>query len=78
MNIIPQLLREILDKPEQTQRELAIKLNISLGSTNKYIHDLEEKHYLIVQDDGYQLTEEGQNYLSNYRVDNALDHVLCR
>lgn len=72
MNIIPQLLREILDKPEQTQRELAIKLNISLGSTNKYIHDLEEKHYLIVQDDGYQLTEEGQNYLSNYRVDNAI------
>lgn len=72
MNIIPQLLREILKKPELTQRELAIKLNISLGSTNKYIHELEEKHYLTVQENGYQLTEEGQSYLSDYRVDNAV------
>ncbi len=72
MHIIPQLLREILDQPERTQRELAIKLNISLGSTNKYIHDLEEKHYLTVQENGYQLTAEGQTYLSDYRVDNAV------
>ncbi len=72
MNIIPQLLREIKNTPQLTQRELALRLNISLGSTNKYIHELEEQHYLKVSDIGYSTTEEGAAFLENYRVDNAV------
>lgn len=72
MNIIPQLLREIKNNPELTQRELALRLNISLGSTNKYIHELEGQHFLKVLENGYALTGEGTGYLENYRVDNAV------
>lgn len=72
MNIIPQLLREIKTAPELTQRELAVRLNISLGSTNKYIHELEEQNYLKVQGSQYSLTPEGRAVLENYRVDNAI------
>ncbi len=72
MNIIPRLLREIKDSQALTQRELAIKLNISLGSTNKYIHELEEKHYLTVMGNSYQLTKEGSAFLETFHVDNAV------
>lgn len=72
MTIIPQLLREIKANPLLTQRELAIRLNISLGSTNKYIHELEELQYLQVTENSYCLTEQGTAYLEQYRVDNAV------
>lgn len=72
MNIIPQLLREIKQNPALTQRELALHLNISLGSTNKYIHELEEQRFLEVLENGYSLTAKGSDYLEGYRVDNAI------
>lgn len=72
MYIIPQLLREIKHNPELTQRELSLRLNISLGSTNKYIHELEEQHFLEVSENGYTLTKEGADYLEDYKVDNAI------
>ena len=72
MNIIPQLLREIKTDPELTQRELALRLNISLGSTNKYIHELAEQGLLKVLENGYSLTPEGRAFLEKYRVDNAV------
>lgn len=72
MNCIPRMLREIKDAPELTQRDLALKLNISLGSTNKYIHELEERHFLEVSDNSYRITGEGAAFLQNYRVDNAV------
>ena len=72
MNVIPRLLREIKDTPELTQRGLALKLNISLGSANKYIREMEEQHYLTVQEEGYRLTQEGLACLERFRVDNAV------
>lgn len=72
MNIIPQLLREIKQFPTLTQRELALRLNISLGGTNKYIHELEEQQLLTVTEKGYRLTEAGEASLEQHKVDNAV------
>lgn len=52
-----------------TQREVAVRADISLGSVNKAVRELRENGYL---DDDGSITELGELALRPYRVDNAV------
>ena len=67
------LCRSILETPSITQRELADKLDVSLGTVNGLVRDCSGLGYLELSDDGkYQVTKAGLQFLEPYRVDGAL------
>ena len=69
--------RAVLEQPDITQRELAGKLDVSLGTANGLIKDCLAKGY-IGEKSGqkgkarWRLRAEGQKLLDQYRVDGAL------
>lgn len=69
--------RTVLEQPDITQREMAVKLNVSLGTANGLIKECIGKGYIAERADGegglkWELREGGERLLSNYRVDGAL------
>lgn len=74
MDRIGLICRTIREHPESTQRDLAAEMNLSVGSVNSYIKEAIALGYLETGSDkhGYSLTESGQIYLDQYRVDGAL------
>jgi len=72
MNKIIHICRDILENPQITQRELALKLNISLGAVNNYISKAIKLSYIEKSTSSYIITEIGKKQLENYKVDNAV------
>lgn len=69
--------RTVLEQPDITQREMAAKLNVSLGTANGLIKECIGKGYIAERADGqgglkWELREQGERLLDNYRVDGAL------
>ncbi len=72
MNRYALICRTINNNSQITQRELAEKLDISLGNANKYIKECIEEGYLTLDKGEYHLTKEGKKFLELFRVDNAV------
>lgn len=72
MNRYALICRAINDNSKITQRELAEQLDISLGNANKYINECIEKNYATLDKGEYKLTKEGNKFLQNFKVDNAV------
>lgn len=72
MNKYAYLLREILECNTITQRDLAEKLFLSLGSVNSLIKDAIALDYLYKDGSKMNLTDNGLNYLSEFKVDRAI------
>ena len=66
------ILREIFENPEITQRELAARLDISLGSVNSLINRAAEEGLLIKEGSSLTITPAGMEYLAPYKVDRAV------
>ena len=69
--------RAVLEQPDITQRELAGKLDVSLGTANGLIKDCLAKGYIGEKSSQkgkarWRLRAEGQKLLDQYRVDGAL------
>lgn len=69
--------RLVLEQPDVTQRELAAKLKVSLGTVNGLVKECMSKGYIGEQEGGgngarWKLEEEGRRFLEQYRVDGAL------
>lgn len=67
------ICRCIRENPQITQRELAGKLSLSLGTVNHLIKECIALNYIRQdQDKNYILTETGQEFLEQFRVDGAV------
>ena len=70
------ICRNILEEPYITQRELAKRMELSLGTINGLIKECAEKGYIREDEDQrgkrLALTETGQAVLAPYKVDGAL------
>lgn len=67
------ICRTILESPGITQRELAQKLNLSLGGINGLIKECLAKGQITFSQEGsYDVTEQGKEFLEQFRVDGAL------
>lgn len=67
------LCRSILEEPVITQRELAERLDVSLGTVNGLVRDCAGLGYLESTADGkYQVTKAGLQFMEAFRVDGAL------
>lgn len=55
-----------------TQRQISEVLDISLGKTNQLITELTDEGYLDCSDKQYRLTQDGKDYLDQFKVDNAI------
>ena len=66
------ICRELYEQPAQSQRDLAKKLSLSLGTINTTMAKVLDLGYITKEDYGYPLTQKGLNFLENYRVDAAL------
>lgn len=55
-----------------TQREISENLGISLGKTNKLIHELASRYLINFQDSSYTITKAGIEALKPYKVNNAV------
>ncbi|MCH1951777.1 phosphocholine cytidylyltransferase/choline kinase family protein [Enterocloster sp. OA13] len=69
--------RTVLEQPDITQREMAQKLKVSLGTVNGLIKECIGKGYIAERTDGgggsgWELTGEGRRLLEGYKVDGAL------
>ena len=69
--------RAVLEQPDITQRELAGKLDVSLGTANGLIKDCLAKGYIGEKSSQkgkarWRLRAEGQKLLDQYKVDGAL------
>jgi len=77
-----QLLSEIFESPEATQRELSLKAGIALGLTNVLLRNLSQKGYLRITKSGwrrwiYNLTPKGISHkikLTAAYIHRVLDH----
>lgn len=73
MNRQALICRSILESPAITQRELAERLFLSLGTVNNLIRECLHAGYLELTEGGrYQVTAAGLDFLESYRVDGAL------
>ena len=71
--------RAVLEQPDITQRELAGKLDVSLGTANGLIKECLAKGYIGEENSPkgkarWRLMPEGQKLLDPYKVDGALDY----
>lgn len=69
--------RTVLEQPDITQREMAQKLNVSLGTANGLMKECIAKGYIKELEDRadrskWELTGKGRQRLEQYRVDGAL------
>lgn len=72
MNKYAYLLREIFECNTITQRELAQKMSLSLGSVNTLIKEAISLGYIKKCDNKAVLTSSGLDYLSAFKVDRAI------
>lgn len=73
MNRQALLCRTILEQPDITQRELAERLNVSLGTANSLIKECTLSGYIALDAGGNRyLTEDGHAFLAPFKVDGAL------
>ena len=71
------ICRAVLEQPDITQREMAQKLKVSLGTANGLIKECIGMGYIAERGDGaagsgWELTGEGKRLLKGYKVDGAL------
>ena len=64
--------RNIWEKPQITQRELAQALGVSLGTANRLVKECEEEGLISASDGNYRLTAQGEARLKPYQVDGAV------
>lgn len=73
MNRYALICRSILEQAEITQREMAQKLELSLGTVNQLVKECLSLHYIEVMDDNhYQVTEDGMKFMEPFKVDGAV------
>ncbi|MGI5960170.1 MAG: phosphotransferase [Massiliimalia sp.] len=72
MRMLANVCKYVKQNPELTQRELAKQLDVSLGKTNQSVKECEEQGFLIRKKGKYALTEQGEKFLEEYRVKNAV------
>ncbi len=73
MNRQALLCRTLLKHPEMTQRDLANKLNVSLGTVNSLLKECTLSGYIAQESNGQRyVTDEGHAFLSPFKVDGAL------
>ncbi len=72
MNRTAYICREYLENPCITQRGLAAKLSLSLGSINKEVLAAVNKNYLIRCENTCKITESGLEFLKEFKVDCAV------
>ncbi len=74
MDRIGLICRAIKEHPDCTQRTLASLLDLSLGTINADVKECISLGYLITSPDlhGYTLTQAGQDYLDQFKVDGAI------
>lgn len=72
MDKLALLCRCIFEQPNITQRELAEKLELSLGSANTLVKEGISRELLIIRNGVYELLEQGRQLLNQYKVDGAL------
>jgi CTP:phosphocholine cytidylyltransferase-like protein/thiamine kinase-like enzyme len=72
MNKLAFLCRELALDQHLSQRQLAQKLDVSLGKMNQLIKEAEELGYLTKTDKKYSPTKQGLTFLDEFRVDNAI------
>ena len=71
------MLREIYEKKDSTQRSLSDAFFISLGKVNQVMKELIDKKYIEIEATNnknvvYKITNEGKDYLKEYKVDRAI------
>lgn len=75
MNRTALICRYLKENPSCTQRELAQKMDISLGTVNSLIKECTQKNFISSDkndSNSYQLTEAGLEFLNSFKVDGAL------
>ena len=73
MNRYALICRSILEQAEITQREMAQRLELSLGTANQLVKECLALHYIEVMDDNhYQVTEDGMKFMEPFKVDGAV------
>ncbi len=73
MNRYALICRSILERAEITQREMAQRLDLSLGTVNQLVKECLALHYIEVMDDNhYQVTEDGMKFMEPFKVDGAV------
>ena len=73
MDRLAHICREIYEHPDISQRELASKLFLSVGSINLLLNKAKELGLVISQrNSGYALTNEGRAYLNPFKVESAV------
>lgn len=73
MNRYALICRSILEQAEITQREMAQRLEFSLGTVNQLVKECLALHYIEVMDDNhYQVTEDGMKFMEPFKVDGAV------
>lgn len=72
MNHIIYICREYISNPHLTQRELSIRMGISLGLVNQTIAKAVEQGLLIKKEKTYHITSLGIETLQPYKVDAAI------
>lgn len=74
MNRSVTICRSVLENPAVTQRELALELNVSLGTANTLVKECLLAGLMASADFGnaYELLPKGAQLLSQHRVDGAL------
>lgn len=72
MNNLALLCRSVVEEPSTTQRELATKLRISIGTVNSLIKEAIQAGYLLRKRGSYALTGAGLDWLEQFKVDNAI------
>lgn len=71
--VLAKLGREIIENPRITQRELAEKSGLSVGTVNKAIKEAVANHLINAGEDrGLYLSEQGLAHIEPYRVENAI------
>ena len=75
MNRIGLICRYLKENPHSSQRDLAQKMELSLGTVNTLIKECMNLHYIAPGKSiagTYELTCEGETFLNQFKVDGAL------
>lgn len=72
MNRYAYLLREIFEYKQITQRELSVKLSLSLGSINNLIKGAADEGLIYKKENELLISKAGMDYLAEFKVDRAI------
>ena len=73
MNRYALICRSVIEHAQTTQREMAQQLNLSLGTINQLVKECLALHYIeVTENNHYQITETGLNFMEPFRVDGAV------